>query len=55
MLDSAIEQMIDWSASIGACRPNVALQIIASMFRDMDWNSQDALDISAEIENLKKQ
>lgn len=55
ILDSAIDQMIDWSASIGACRPNVALQIIASMFRDMDWNSKDALDISAETENLKKQ
>jgi len=55
ILDSAIDQMTDWSASIGACRPNVALQIIASMFRDMDWNSKDALDIRAEIENLKKQ
>ena len=55
ILDSAIDQMIDWSASIGACRPNVALQIIASMFRDMDWNSKDALDIRAETENLKKQ
>ena len=55
VLDSAVDQMIDWSASIGACRPNVALQIIASMFRDMDWNSKDALDIRAETENLKKQ
>ncbi len=55
ILDSTIDQMIDWSASIGACRPNVALQIIASMFRDMDWNSKDALDIRAEIVNLKKQ
>ena len=55
ILDSAIDQMIDWSASIGACRPNVALQIIASMFRDMDWDSKEALDVSAETENLKKQ
>jgi len=55
ILDSTIDQMIDWSASIGACRPNVALQIIASMFRDMDWDSKEALDISAEINNLKKQ
>lgn len=55
ILDSAIDQMIDWSASIGACRPNVALQIIASMFRGMDWDSKEALDIGAETENLKKQ
>lgn len=55
ILDSAIDQMIDWSASIGACRPNIALQIIASMFRDMDWDSKEALDIGAETENLKKQ
>lgn len=55
ILDSAIDQMIDWSASIGACRPNIALQIIASIFRDMDWDSKEALNISAETENLKKQ
>ena len=55
ILDSTIDQMIDWSASIGACRPNIALQIIASIFRDMDWNSKEALDIGAEINNLKKQ
>jgi len=55
ILDSTIDQMIDWSASIGACRPSSALQIIASMFRDMDWNAKEALDLSAETENLKKQ
>jgi len=55
ILDSTIDQMIDWSASIGACRPNMGLQIIASMFRDMDWESKEALDIGAEINNLKKQ
>ena len=55
ILDSTIDQMIDWSASIGACRPNMGLQIIASMFRDMDWESKEALDIGAETSNLKKQ
>jgi len=55
ILDSAIDQMIDWSAGIGACRPNVALQIIASMFRDMDWDSKEALNIGSEVDNLKKQ
>jgi len=55
MLDSAIEQMVDWSASIGACRPDLALQIIASMLRDTDWESKEALDLSAEINTLRKQ
>lgn len=55
VLDSAVDQMIDWSASIGACRPNLALQIIATMFRDTNWESKEALDINAEVNNLKKQ
>jgi len=55
ILDSAIEQMIDWSASIGACRPDLALQIVASMLRGTDWESKEALDFSAEINTLKKQ
>jgi len=55
ILDLAIEQMIDWAASIGACRPELGLQTIASMFRDMDWNSGEALDISVATDNLRKQ
>jgi hypothetical protein len=55
ILDLTIEQMIDWAASIGACRPNLGLRIIASMFRDMDWASEVALDINAEIIKHKKQ
>lgn len=55
ILDLAIEQMIDWSASIGACRPKLALQVIASMLRDTDWESKEALNLSEEINTLKKQ
>lgn len=55
ILDSAIEQMIDWSASIGACRPKLALQIISSMFRGINWESKEAPNLSVEINNLKKQ
>jgi dGTPase len=32
ILDSAIDQMIDWSAAIGAGRPRLGLQVIAEMF-----------------------
>jgi len=55
ILDSAVEQLIDWAASIGACRPKLALQIIATMLRDTDWESKDAMNISAEVGNMKKQ
>jgi len=55
ILDSAVEQMIDWAASIGACRPKLALQIIATMLRDTDWESKDAMNLSAEVSNMKKQ
>lgn len=55
ILDSAVEQMIDWAASIGACRPKLALQIIATMLRDTDWESKDAMNLDAEVSNMKKQ
>lgn len=55
VFDSAVDQMIDWSASVGACRPSLALQIIATMFRDTSWESKESLDINAEVDNLKKQ
>jgi hypothetical protein len=55
ILDSAVEQMIDWAASIGACRPKLALQMITTMFRDTDWESKDAMNLGAEVSNMKKQ
>ena len=55
ILDSTVEQMIDWVASIGACRPKLALQIIATMLRGTDWESKDAMNLGAEVSNMKKQ
>ena len=54
ILDGAVEQMIDWSASIGACRPNLALQVIATMFRGNDWDSEDSLNIVKVVNDSKK-
>src|ERR1035437_3886737 len=54
ILDGAIDQMIDWSASIGACRPDLALQVIATMFRENDWNSEDSLNIVKIVNDSKK-
>lgn len=45
ILDLTINQMIDWAASIGACRPKLALQIFATMFSDADWDRVGLLDI----------
>lgn len=53
ILDSTIGEMIDWAASIGACRNKLALQIIATMFRDADWNSIGLFDI-IKVDDLRK-
>ena len=45
VLDLTVNQMIDWAASIGACRPKLALQIIATMFSKADWDKVGLLDI----------
>ena len=53
--DGAIDQMVDWSAALGACRPRLALKIIACMFHDKDWESENApriLDFINETRNL---
>jgi len=40
--DIIINQMVDWSAALGACRPRLALQVIARMFHDRDWEGENA-------------
>jgi hypothetical protein len=54
VLDGAISQMIDWAASIGACRPDLALRMIATMFRANDWNSEDSLSIQTAVNDNKE-
>lgn len=51
--DSAIDQMVDWGAAIGAGRPRLALQMIAEMFRNRDWGSTDAPDVKVFIESVQ--
>lgn len=52
--DAAIDQMVDWAAALGAGRPSLALQIIAEMFRDRDWDSDDAPQITTFISVARK-
>lgn len=54
IVDAAIDQMVDWAASLGAGRPAVALRIIAEMFRDRDWDAQGAPDIEVFINGSRK-
>lgn len=39
VLDVALDQMIDWSAGVGAGRPNLAVGILASLYNDSDWDT----------------
>jgi hypothetical protein len=53
ILDSAIDQMIDWASALGAGRPKLMLQAIAEMFRDRDWASDGRPDIKVFIEGAR--
>jgi hypothetical protein len=55
ILDQAIDQMIDWAAALGAAYPREALQIIAEVFRDRDWNGDERPDIRFFIEAAKRE
>jgi hypothetical protein len=50
IFDGAIDQMINWAASLGAGRPKLALQMIAEMFRNRDWSGDNAPSILEFIE-----
>jgi hypothetical protein len=52
--DAAIDQMVDWAASLDAGRPSLALQMIAEMFRDRDWDGENAPEIGVFIAGARK-
>lgn len=52
--DSATDQMVDWAASLGAGRPTLALQIIAEMFRDRNWDGDDAPQVAVVINGSRE-
>lgn len=55
VLDSAVDQMIDWSAALGAGRLRCGLQVIAEMFRDRSWDGVDAPNIRMFIDDARSQ
>ena len=50
IVDSFLAQSIDWGAALGAGRPRLALQMIAEMLRDKDWEGDDAPDVKVFVE-----
>jgi hypothetical protein len=48
--DAALAQSIDWGAALGAGRAPLALQMIAEMFRDRDWEGADAPNVVMVVE-----
>lgn len=53
IVDETIDQMLAWSASLAAGRPELSLRMIAEMFRDKDWEGPDPPDITIVIEGSR--
>ena len=51
VLDATIDQMIDWAAGIGAGKPKLAVMILASLYNDRDWDSDDAPNFEMFVES----
>jgi hypothetical protein len=52
--DLALAQSIDWGAALGAGRPRLALQMIAEMFRDRDWEGDNPPNVKAFVESASE-
>lgn len=52
IFDSTIDQMVDWGAAIGAGKPKLALQVLAYMYSDKDWESADSPKIKMFAEEM---
>lgn len=50
IVDSVVDQMLTWGASLGAGRPKLSLQIIAEMHRDKDWDGDNPPSIKKVIQ-----
>ena len=50
VVDKTIDQMLAWSASLAAGRPELSLQMIAEMCRNKDWDGPESPDIIMYIE-----
>ena len=53
LVDIVIDQMVDWGAALGAGRPRLALQILAEIYRDRNWESADAPNVKEFINSIQ--
>ncbi len=54
IVDLAWGQSMDWGAALGAGRPRLALQMIAEIYRGVDWESDDAPDFKVFVERAQE-
>ena len=54
LVDTVVEQMIDYASALGACRSKLALQIISNMFKDRNWDTDDAPNILVFINKMEE-
>lgn len=54
VIDMIIKHMIDYAAALGACRPRLALQILATVYKNRDWEGKDAPQILDFINKSKQ-
>lgn len=54
MVDLAIAEAMTWGAALGAERPSLALQMIAEMYDDRDWEGEDAPNVKVYVEELRE-
>ncbi len=55
IVDTSIDQMLGWSASLAAGLPESSLRIIAEMHRDKDWEGTNPPDITIFIEGAQRE
>lgn len=53
-VDLAIGQAMDWGAGLGAGHPRLSLQMIAEMYRDRDWESDEAPNLKLYLDDMAK-
>ena len=54
IVDTVIDQMLTWGASLGAGHPKLSLQIIAELHRDKDWDGDDPPSIKEPIQGSRE-
>lgn len=55
IVDQVIDQMLSWGASIAAECPKLSLQIIAEMFRNRDWDGNNAPEVKMLIDESREE